>query len=93
MKGGDSRALPDCSQGPSQGLYTLALESRVSGLPNTSAWGSSGSKQSTLPPDLSSLFNILYVERRKTPPASHHHLASKVLFTSLHFSHQGVTTC
>lgn len=80
--GGDLGALPNCSQTSSQGLCSLALEPWAFGLPDTSAWGSSRSKQSTMPPNLLSLFNILYVERRKAPPATHH-LASKGLLSSL----------
>lgn len=90
--GGDLGALPNCSQSCSQGLYSLAPQPRAFGLPDTSAWGSSRSKQSTLSPNLLSLFYILYVDRRKAPPASHH-LASKGLLSSLHASHKRVTTC
>lgn len=70
-------ALSNCSQGSIQRLYNLGPEPWVFGLPDTSAWWSSRSKQSTLPPNLLSLFNILYVEGRETPPASHYHLVSK----------------
>lgn len=55
------------------GLYLIAHRTQSSpvpepwafGLQEASAWGSSRSKRSTLPPNLPSLFNILYVGRQR----------------------------
>lgn len=66
-----------------QGLYLTAHRTQSSlapdpwafGLPDDSAWGSSRNKQSTLPPNLPSLFNILYVGRQRPalpPPSTPH---------------------